>query len=156
MPSHCLNQSLAYCWMIRNHFLWHFNKDITIFIEENQFKNVVCKMTAILFRPQSVNSSCPSAAYMCQWIRLVLVQIMAYHYLNQCWVVIRPLRTNFIEILINIPNFSFTKMHPKISSAKWRPFCPGGDVRFLPDVVNGRQVSWEWQLTGQCDSGFQI
>ena len=31
--------------------------------------------------------------------------------------------TNFIKI----QNFSFTKMHLKISSAKWRPFCPGGD-----------------------------
>ena len=24
-------------------------------------------------------------------------------------------------------NFSFTKTHLKVSSAKWRPFCPGGD-----------------------------
>ena len=37
-----------------------------------------------------------------------------------------PLGTNFSEILIIIQNFSFTKMHLKISSAKWRPFCPGG------------------------------
>ena len=28
---------------------------------------------------------------------------------------------------IGIQNFSFTKMHLKISSAKRRPFCPGGD-----------------------------
>ena len=27
-----------------------------------------------------------------------------------------------------IQYFSFTKMHLKISSTKWRPFCPGGDV----------------------------
>ena len=38
---------------------------------------------------------------------------------------IGPLGSNFSEILIKIPNFSFTKMHLKISSAKWRPFCPG-------------------------------
>ena len=37
------------------------------------------------------------------------------------------LGTNFSEILIKIQNFSFTKMHLKISSAKWRPFCPRGD-----------------------------
>ena len=36
------------------------------------------------------------------------------------------LGTNFSEILIKIQNFSFTKMHLKISSVKWRPFCPGG------------------------------
>ena len=44
-------------------------------------------------RPQWVNSSPPSAAYMRQWIRSALVQIMAVgylvpsHYLNQCWVI---------------------------------------------------------------------
>ena len=34
--------------------------------------------------------------------------------------------TNFSEILIKMQNFSFTKMHMKITPAKWRPFCPGG------------------------------
>ena len=38
-----------------------------------------------------------------------------------------PSGTNFSEILIKIHNFSPTKMHMKISSAKWRPFCSGGD-----------------------------
>ena len=40
---------------------------------------------------------------------------------------IGPLGANFSEILIKIQNFSFTKTHLKISSAKWRPFCAGGD-----------------------------
>ena len=39
---------------------------------------------------------------------------------------IRPLGTNFSENLIIMKNFSFTKMHLKTSSAKWRSFCPGG------------------------------
>ena len=30
---------------------------------------------------------------------------------------------NFSEILIKIDSFSFKKMHLKMSSAKWRPFC---------------------------------
>ena len=38
-----------------------------------------------------------------------------------------PLGTNFGEILIKMQNFSFMKMNMKISSAKRRPFCPGGD-----------------------------
>ena len=38
---------------------------------------------------------------------------------------IGPLGANFSEILIKIQNFSFTKMHMKISSAKRQPFCPG-------------------------------
>ena len=34
-----------------------------------------------------------------------------------------PLGTNFSEILIPIHSFSFKKMHLKMSSGKWRPFC---------------------------------
>ena len=45
---------------------------------------------------------------------------------------IRPLETNFSEIWIKIPNFSFKKMHLKMSSAqKWRPFCPGDELMVL-------------------------
>ena len=36
---------------------------------------------------------------------------------------IGPLGTNFSEILIEILTFWFKKMHLKMSSAKWRPFC---------------------------------
>ena len=35
---------------------------------------------------------------------------------------IRPLRTNFNEMLIEIQTFSFKEMHLKMSFAKWRPF----------------------------------
>ena len=35
---------------------------------------------------------------------------------------IRPLGTNFSEILIGIQTFLFKKMHLKMSSAQWRPF----------------------------------
>ena len=33
------------------------------------------------------------------------------------------LGTNFSEILIGIQTFSFKKMHLKMSSVKWHPFC---------------------------------
>ena len=36
---------------------------------------------------------------------------------------IGPLGTNFSEIFIEIYTFSFNKMHLKISSGKWQPFC---------------------------------
>ena len=39
-----------------------------------------------------------------------------------------PLGTNFSEILIWNQTFSFKKMHLKMSSAKWRPFCLGLNV----------------------------
>ena len=41
---------------------------------------------------------------------------------------IGPLGTNFSEILIKIQTFSLKKMHLKMSSAKWRPFCLGLNV----------------------------
>ena len=41
---------------------------------------------------------------------------------------IGTLRTNFGEILIEIPTFSFKKMRLKVACAKWRPFCLGLNV----------------------------
>ena len=41
---------------------------------------------------------------------------------------IRPLGTNFNEILIEILTFSFMKMRLKVSSAKGRTFCIGLNV----------------------------
>ena len=38
---------------------------------------------------------------------------------------IGPLGTNFSEMLIEIHPFSFRKIHLKISSGKWRPYCLG-------------------------------
>ena len=48
-------------------------------------------------------------------------------------VLIKPLGTNFSEILIGNQTFSFKKMHLKISSAKWRAFYLGLNV--LTDVT---------------------
>ena len=44
---------------------------------------------------------------------------------------IGPLRTKFSEILIGIQAFSFKKMHLKMSSAIWRPFCHGLNVLII-------------------------
>ena len=44
---------------------------------------------------------------------------------NAGLLLIGPLGTNFSEILSEIHAFSFKKMHLKMSSAKWRPFCLG-------------------------------
>ena len=42
---------------------------------------------------------------------------------------IGPLGTNLSEILIEILIFSFKKMHLKVSSVKWQPFC------LIPNVL---------------------
>ena len=41
---------------------------------------------------------------------------------------IGTLGTNFNEVLIEIHTFSFKNIHFKMSSGKWRPFCPGLNV----------------------------
>ena len=41
---------------------------------------------------------------------------------------IGPLGINFSGILIRIQTFSYTKIHLKMPSAKWRPFCLGLNV----------------------------
>ena len=41
---------------------------------------------------------------------------------------IGPLGTNLSEILIEVHTFSSKKMHLKMSSGKWRPFCLGLNV----------------------------
>ena len=41
---------------------------------------------------------------------------------------IGPLGTNFSEMLIEIHTFSFKKIHLKMSSGKWQPFCLGLNV----------------------------
>ena len=49
---------------------------------------------------------------------------------------IGPLGTNFSEILIEIHTFSFKKMHLKMSSEKWRPFCLGLHVLTISSMVH--------------------
>ena len=44
---------------------------------------------------------------------------------NAAILLIGPLGTKFNETLIEIHIFSFTKMHLKMSSVKWHPFCLG-------------------------------
>ena len=75
------------------------------------------------------NSTPPSAAYVSTiWVSIVSgnglppLQCQAITWTNTDLLWMRPLGTNFSEIWIEIQKFSFTKMHLKMSSAKWRPF----------------------------------
>ena len=55
-------------------------------------------------------------------------QCQAIFWTNAGLLSIGLIGTNFSEIVIKIQNFSFTKMHLKISSVKWQPLCPGENV----------------------------
>ena len=61
---------------------------------------------------------------------------------------IGPLGTNFNEISIRIQTFSFKKMHFKMSSAKWRPFCLGLNVLTYPMVKSYRVEHKHHNATG--------
>ena len=54
---------------------------------------------------------------------------------NTGMLLIRTLGTNCGEILSEIHIFSFMKMHLKMSSAKWRPFCLGRNVLIVVRVT---------------------
>ena len=83
-----------------------------------------------------INSSPPGAPV--NWVSigsdngLLPSQHQAIIWTNVGLLSIGPLGTNMSEFFIKIQNFSFMKMLLKISAAKWRPFCPGGDELMGP------------------------
>ena len=66
---------------------------------------------------------------------------------------IGPLGTNFSEMSIEIHTFSFKKIHLKMSSGKWRPFCLGLNVLRMYRIVLVRSTLYydteKWCLN--CD-----
>ena len=76
---------------------------------------------------------------------------------NAGLLLIGPLGINFREILVGIHKFSFTKMHLKMSSAKWRPFSLGLHVlthffltnsgRFTDDNTKSNYLTEIWLIS---------
>ena len=67
------------------------------------------------------------------------------------------------QILIEIHTFSFKKMHVKMSSAKWRPFCPGLIVlrrrlkQTCPGTTTRLQMSYvKFSYIMKCDAIYNI
>ena len=62
---------------------------------------------------------------------------------------IGTLGTNFSEMLIEIHTFSFKKIHLKMSSGKWRPFCPGLNVLkdFHMHIMDSHSYIWKFSTT---------
>ena len=71
---------------------------------------------------------------------------------------IKHLGTYFTDILIGIQTFSFKKMHLKMSSAKWRPFCLGLNVLkviglFMFQLTTNRAMGYR---TWNCSAALTI
>ena len=64
--------------------------------------------------------------------------LQAIIWTNAGILLIRPLGTDFSEILNEIHTFSFKKMHLKMSSAKWRPFCLGLNVLIYEQAISNQ------------------
>ena len=57
MVCRLLNQCwVIVSWAFRNRFQWNFNQKTKLIIHDNAFENIVCEMTAILYRGRWVNS----------------------------------------------------------------------------------------------------
>ena len=55
VPSHYLNQCWVIVnWTLRNKLQWNFNRNSYIFLQENAFESVICKMVVMLSQPQCV------------------------------------------------------------------------------------------------------
>ena len=52
--------------------------------------------------------------------------------------------TNFCEIWTKIQNLSIKKIHLKISSAKWRPFCSCLSVSTITWIPDADITIWHW------------
>ena len=135
-PSHYLNQCwLIINWILRNNWKSNLNQNELVFCQENAFENGISKISTI----------CSSHIVLTHWGRVAHICVsnltiigsdnglspgrrQAIIWTNAGILLIGPLETNFSEISIKIHVFSFKKMHLKMSSGKWRPFCLGLNV----------------------------
>ena len=73
---------------------------------------------------------------------LVEIRLVAWwapsHYLNQCWNIVNWTLRNKLQWNLNRNSYiSFKKMHFKMPSGKWRPFCLGLNFLGRLDQNNG-------------------
>ena len=104
--SHYLNRCRIFMsWNIRNTNQLIFFIKIETFPLKISSPTVICQMS--FSRPQCVNSSPLSAAYIHQWLGSALVQIMACaywasnHYLNQCQIIVNETLRNTLQSNFN-------------------------------------------------------
>ena len=104
--------------------------------------NIIIQHRMDVKNKNRLNSLRPSDPYICVGNLTTIVsdnglspgRRQAIIWTNAGILLIGSLWTNFSEILIEIPTFSFKKMRLKVSSAKWRPFCLGLNALNHPSV----------------------
>ena len=107
------------------------NENAKLVYRQNALKHDIWKMSTIQFRAPYVNSLRPSDTYMSA----------PSHYLRQCWNILDWTLRNKLHWNFNRSwNFLFKKMHLKMSSGKWRPFCLG--LNAFKDILEPPRPSW--------------
>ena len=114
---------------MRNQLQWNFNQITIVFIQENEFKNVVCKTMVILFVRQC---SCwlwhwSSLIQFRQWLVLWLLQAI----ISINAELIRSQKANLCGISYDIMLFSFWVNMDKKNVSKWpQKWCRGECVNY--------------------------
>ena len=75
---HCNECWIIVNWNLENKLQWNIKRNWYIFIQENAFENVVCKMAATLFWPQCVNSVEVSERYLPKDVWTALPQLSVF------------------------------------------------------------------------------
>ena len=132
----CLNEMVVKHLKTSNSFrernVWYFTSNLSgvSFQWSNQLLYPECRIYASVnwVRMGSCNGLSPIWRQAITWTNVDLLPT-------------GPLGINFTEIRIKIRTLTFKKMRLKMSFAKWRPFCSGGDVLILFRV----SVAWCWK-----------
>ena len=102
---------------------------------------MIINITLIIFKGNEVVSSSPSFfannGLSPGWRQAIV-------WTNARILLIRPLGTNFSEILIEIHTFTFKKIHLKMPSGKWQPFCLDLNVVNALWVLSPEQAGMLW------------
>ena len=80
---HYLNQHwIILIWTLRNKLQWNLNKNTTVFIQQNAFENVICKMAAIFFSENGTWREPGMAVFACIdfWEELTSALFTWYNY----------------------------------------------------------------------------
>ena len=133
VPSHCLKQCTYYQSIHQEPTLEKLNENTKIFMQENSFENVVCKLSAIFFRPQ-----CVDFPYLCfHRTHRILHMRPCGHFDNVIEVV-------SVDVVFIHKGYNVRYTFRLLLGQRWRQF-----TSHLWKVIHGQRffVSWDAEIT---------
>ena len=110
--------TLEHCWTLGYKLRWNLNRNWYIFIQENAFENVVCKVPGILSRPQCVNNCLIHHTMICR--KQLIVLTVSRFFIN--------LVIHHFTSFITIKDYRFRTLQ----SLRWRHNGHGGVSNHQP------------------------